>query len=210
MKYRSDTSKVERSVDRLGANLRPPRPIAELIKALMLSGNRWMSSSDLCASVIGANGKKATAAQVRALARQIPGTFMIHDEIVRLRTLRPSIPDGIDSRCRACGDMFRVAPEELEWLARRDLSVPRRCRACRRRTTIAPVRRSTVPVSAPARARRIGPTTTRATPARPLPLAADSGEACLHGLDRKNCASCAGPGRFAPPIKVRRSARRPQ
>ena len=118
----------------------PARPtfLQIVLKELMLSGNRWVAPAELAERIaqhgqprVGATETKNIADRIVTLAAAKRSPIVTAPGAIRIWTLDTAEPDGIALPCVACHRRFRTEGGQLAWLGQRNLSIPRRCQACR-------------------------------------------------------------------------------
>ena len=172
------------------------------MRTLLAAGNPWFRATDLVGCVRSANGDTYNSRQILAIAARVPSVLMIEDELVRIRTLRPDLPDGIEARCAKCWGRFLLAGSQLVWLAKHHYPLPRWCQPCRQGNRADDLRAEAVRARADANAAamREGLAEHRGHgKSAPSILSQwEPGEGpgtpggCLHGLPYEACRTCRG------------------
>ena len=176
-----------------------PRPIQDLVRVLLAAGNPWIRGADLVGRVRSANGDIYSTDQVLAIASRTPSILMVEGELIRIRTLRPDLADGIEARCVTCGQRFRLPATQLMWLEEHRYQLPRRCERCRRGGRPDDLRTEAVRARAEANATVLGKGLAERHRHGSAPTILSEWEpgegpgtpgGCIHGLPYESCRSC--------------------
>ncbi len=68
-----------------------------------------------------------------SIAGSFYGTLFYNDLSICLKNIREGIEQSLNLKCKDCDNNFKLDTKELNWLHKKDLKQPKRCKICRNR-----------------------------------------------------------------------------